>query len=716
MSRQVVSRSFINNAKNRGNPSTILLLSFAVLAMGLFALFVLCSNSVASGSKTKDAQTAQTASCPTCAPPTEQIIYAPTIGLPELTRSQVVFNNRSPRIKETIPTFYTTDGLAIVGQPVQLQPAEIRFVDIQTLIPPDQIGKHTWGGMSLSYTGNNREVWAQLTLKNPTGEGTASADVFFFVLGEQVSDTQEGVWWMPQRSLSVLALGNVSTQSVHASLQYANGDVQNTIIAPHGTSYVRRIMGINAPTDGVVESVKITSTGSPGALRMTGVTASADKRFTSTIRFYDPQHTVQQNLYASNLRLKNTAPHMVLKNTSDSQINARPRFLPFSGERGAPVELPVVSLQPHESVAVDLRQLMSTASNRFDFDSVSAEVLSDGRAGGLIGSLYSVDRSSGAAYDVPLRDTGALRNLTGAYPWRLDGDYSTIVTITNVDLNPAQFTVNIFYEGGKYELNPQDLVAGETAVFNLKKIRDEQKPDRMGNVIPRTINMGQFRWSVYGENGASAKLTGRAEMVSIMGRVSSSYSCPTCCPNSFYDGSFFPNGIDTYVDGSFLVNTQQRQRDCYNNIYGPYDASPNMGWSVTDSSITSVSQTNTGQATVSGLAGGSTSIFAYFTGPSYTDGGQGYCYVTTGYSSPSGSVLVKRRSHNILHRTVDFGDGSCGYNEIANCNTSCPVHTLLSRCANGEYIDAVVSFTPQECDYDRVLVVPNTPNRNCFDR
>jgi len=73
---------------------------------------------------------------------------------------------------EVTPAFYTASGEAIVGDNFQLQPSEMRFVTIESLIPEHHRGQHLWGGMSLSYFGRSLEVWAQITLRGPNGIAT----------------------------------------------------------------------------------------------------------------------------------------------------------------------------------------------------------------------------------------------------------------------------------------------------------------------------------------------------------------------------------------------------------------------------------------------------------------------------------------------------------------------------------------------------------------
>lgn len=522
------------------SPSQILLSKKVLSLIGLTALLVIVGSITFSAYHKVKGQSAENAAetsnlqpsnkeiksenttptCTTCSPDSQQTIYAPTIGVPELTGGDIVLNCRSPHAIEATPTFYTAEGEAIIGDVIRLQPAEIRFVAIESLIPEEHRNRHIWGGMSLSYTGGLLQVWAQITLHGLNGIG--SADVTFSVLNGRGSDVQEAVWWMPNgNSTAIIALGNSSSVPIHTRLQYSNGEAQEVDIAPFATRYIRRQRG---------NAVKLTTAGPAGSLKAAGFVTNNNQRFTSGIRFYDTQNAVQSHLFATNFKVRNHSSHLLLKNTTAASVTARPRFRPMSGT-GSAVELAPVTLAAGEIVELDLRPLIAAAETRNDLDSVNVQIENTGLPGSLIGALYSTDRTTDVTQDVPLRDSGVVRNSTGAYPWRLDGDYTSVVSITNVGNETAQFGATIRYNGGQYTLQPRELNVGQTAVFDIKRIRDEQRPDAFGNVIPTAVTSGQFSWSLI-RNSGTARLIGRSEVTSKSRRDNRSYSCPRCCPSS----------------------------------------------------------------------------------------------------------------------------------------------------------------------------------------
>ncbi len=540
----------------------------------------------ADGQPVKSAPQQQASPCTHCKPPSEQVIYAPLFDLPEAASSEIVLNCRSPHEMEVRPTFYMLDGTPIVGDVIHLQPAEMRFVNTKSLIPPDERNRQRWGGISFSYTGNSMEMWAQLTLHAIHGGGSAS--ILFIVVNQQRSNTSEAVWWTPQGGETVIALGNSSDQPVHANLIFPNSDTRGADIAPFATEIVRlRSQGADQSSSkaGKVEAVSISYTGPSGSLIPAGITSSSDGKFTSMIRFYDTQNVVQPNLYANNLRLKDSEPRMVLRNTSSGVITARPKFLTDAGTPLDAVNLPAIRLEPYKVADVNLQPLMA-AAKRSGLESVSVQVISSGGAGSLIGSLYSSNSKTGVVYDVPLRDYGPPRLSAGGYPVRLDGDYTTVLSITNVSDKSGRFTLQINYPGGAYTYELIEISAGETKTFDVRKLRNEQTPDRDGHTLPRDMATGQIRWSARGDG--SVRMIGRAEVVSLADGVSSSYSCGICCQNSFYDGSITPDEADFFVGESQQFTAKERQQDCYGNIFGPYEIGSMGSWDSSDTSIADV--------------------------------------------------------------------------------------------------------------------------------
>jgi len=542
--------------------------------------------------------------CHHCSPPGNQEIYIPLTELPEAQGGEIVFNSRSPKAMEVTPTFYKLNGTNVVGNPVLVQSAEIRYVDFKKLIPAGHRGEEDWGGLSLSYQGVNREMWAQFRLLGINGGG--NADEFFIVKDEPRSDIQEAAWWMPRRSTAVVALGNVTDSTTGATVTFGDGDARTVSLPPHATEIIRHKKEKGEET----ESVKINITGQPGSVIPTGIIESKDGSFNSVIRFYDTKGAKQPNLFANGLRLAGVTPHMVLKNTSSSAVTAQPKFITPGGVAAAePVTLPEVSLGPNEITEVDLSALSQAVSSRHDLDVVSVQVINSGGPGSLIGSLYGINDGTGVSYDTPLRDSGPVRAMTGSYPWKITNDFTTVAYVTNISDRQAEFITEINYQGGKLILTPRKLQPGETAAFDLRKIRDTQMEDSAGHTLPKDVSLGQFKWAVRGATGGKLVLIGRAEMVSLSRQISTSYSCNDPCPPTY---SADINPFPPPVVVTDATSTSIWETAYYDSGYslGPY--SIGASWTLdaevgtldpTDGHTTTFTGATPGTATLDGFVG-----------------------------------------------------------------------------------------------------------------
>jgi hypothetical protein len=358
----------------------------------------------------------------------------------------------------------------------------------------------------------------------------------------------------------------------------------------------------------------------------------------SGIRFYDPAMAQQPNLYASNLPVADAHPTMVLKNTGATALIAMARFLPADGDSTAAIELPGVALDAGAAAVVDLAPLVRIAAGRPELARVSVAVESTGGPGSLIGGLSAIRHSGQVVSDIPLRDSGPVRQSTGTYPWRLDGDYDTVVSITNVTGGPARFHVQVKFSEGEYTPRSLEIAPHATAHFDLRHLRDSRVPDRKGRILPPEVTSGQFHWSIL-SSGGETKLNGRAEISSVSAGRSTSYSCPDCCPDSF--GWAFLDPWSTTVTGGgigdFMVLA--KYRNCYQQYYDVEANSVSASWDIEHPQVTSVENVWYGLARAHGNDTGDSSIWGYWDEEVWNFAAD-FCWVETAQASASGQVLV----------------------------------------------------------------------------
>ena len=501
------------------------------------------------------------------------------------------------------PTFYKLDGTVVIADPVTIQSAEIRYVDIKQLLPEQHRQSRDWGGFSLSYFGFNREMWAQVRFLGVNGG--KNVDEFFTVKQESNSDQLEATWWAPEPSQAILALGNITDNDTSAIVSFGNDQSQAVHLAPHAT----RVIYHDKTKGRTVGSAAIKVTGAPGSIVPTGLITARNGKFNSVIRFYSPKLAKQANLYANGFRVTGNTPHMVLRNTTTSPVAVVPKFIPLTGIQGTPLVLPKLELGPNEVTEVDLSALLHAARKRPSLDVVSVEITNPAAPGSVIGAIYGIDNKTGMTYDVPLRDSGPVRTMTGSYPWKITDDFTTIVYITNISDQKAQFIGEVNFNGGRVLIDPRTLEPGETAAFDMKEFRDHQIPDNAGKVVPETVSLGQFKWSVRGVTNGKLLLIGRAEMVSRSQDISTSYSCNDPCP------PYIIGSLDPFLPPIILLattgNSSAWATAYYGNGYvsGPY--SSGAEWTPDNSNV-SVDPTSAHTTTAAGdFPGGGVCVNAH---------------------------------------------------------------------------------------------------------
>ena len=179
--------------------------------------------------------------------------------------------------------------------------------------------------------------------------------------------------------------------------------------------------------------------------------------------------------------------------------------------------------------------------------------------------------------------------------------------MTNISDDEAQFIPQIYYPGGKLIFEPRILSPGETAEFDLRQIRGEERQDLAGNHLPADVSQGQFKWAVRGLTNGKIVIIGRAEMVSRSSGISSSYSCNDPCP-PFYGGSIDPFPPPIVVNGSSVASIWETAYYDTGFVSGPYSAT--ASWNLYDS-VASINPTYAHATTATGMAIGATTLHGF---------------------------------------------------------------------------------------------------------
>jgi hypothetical protein len=239
----------------------------------------------------------------------------------------------------------------------------------------------------------------------------------------------------------------------------------------------------------------------------------------------------------------------------------------------------------------------------------SVRIQYSGAPGTVIGEVSSVEAKGDLIIDSRLANERDGWAGSGAHPWRLDEETESIMFLTNMGERPARIGFDVVAGGTHYYLTRLKLQPRETRAIDLRKLRDEQKPDFRKNRIPINATDGSVLWS-------------RLDNVPIMGRlvvlqrhkgIASNYDCYICdCTADYVALAMDPSSLALLVDGTWMWETRGKFQEHCNTYYW---------WIDVDSSFVSANPaiaSTTYHGLVTGRSGGQTTITATHTDLYYT--------------------------------------------------------------------------------------------------
>ncbi len=252
------------------------------------------------------------------------------------------------------------------------------------------------------------------------------------------------------------------------------------------------------------------------------------------------------------------------------------------------VPIPDIRLRPGEVDTIDVARAIRSSGIREEWVvSAGLEFNYSTAPGTVVIAAESVSSDGNQVFRLPLIDADSEPSSTGGYPWKIDGSSSTFVYITNVTDRPQQYVLQLNFDGGVYAPGLKSAQPHQTAVFDIRSLRDSQVKDEHGRRIPLENTSGQVHWSVAGEE--NLVFIGRAEQADLIKGVSSTYACVNCCPDSCAGTWLDPGSVTGFPGDTTQFTAFQQNEDCFRNPLTPFSRS--AAWSSTDSSVATVDST-----------------------------------------------------------------------------------------------------------------------------
>lgn len=534
--------------------------------------------------------------------------------------AKLLLNNKGPRPIEVKPMLFSMGGEKYEVASVIVEGNSFQILDISGWI--GAVGpQFQEGSIQVFHLGRDLVIGAQIYL-----EDDAHSLAFEEKFSEPAtfhSSQLRGVWWLPsQKGKVFLALSNTSDSAVTATARAdgqrpRRGGSIRVGLAPHETRLLNvqeDLFGNGSGAMSRLGGISVEHNGPAGAVLARSFAQESDSGYSLAVQFTDPQGAKSSAYQGAGLRLgaaggETLMPVVVAYNAGAEETIVTGR-MPYATSDGntAEVPLPEVRLSPGESREVDVASTARAAGVPMDVSAAGLEFEYSTGPGSVQMTALSVGVSGNQVFRVPMWDVPAQRSGTGGYPWRIEGNSSTIVYLKNTTDRPQDYTFQISYEGGVYVLGMRTIGPRQTVSVDVRALRDQQAPDINGATIPLTAERGQIVWSVRGPDLLA--MLGRSEQVDVVKGVSSNYACMYCCGNSFYAASISPTSpAATGVGATVQFTAYETDTNCYGGQLAPYQYSGPITWNSHDTTAATINPS--GLAT--GVAAGSTGIDATWT-------------------------------------------------------------------------------------------------------
>lgn len=544
-------------------------------------------------------------------------------------QASLMLNNKGPEPILANPTFYSMAGTRLQLAPIVVPATSYLDVDMEQLLA-NAGDEFREGSLKISYQAQDQQLGAQIKLTNPQKKLIWAEQLVY--TSKFASNRLENVWWLPGGNTKTrFVVSNTSSATITATIEVDGTTPSQTApyhvtLAPWETRVLDILSDLVGNGNGNIHStggISIEHNGQPGQVLARMYVARPSAGYSAAAAFIDPENTASQRWHGSGFRFRNIdgtklRTSIAVRNvgTDLSRVKGKIIYTKPDGDL-ATILLPERQIPAGSAKVFDLSTLIDNANVPSSVEVGGIEIDYDTPKGTVITSVQSGSANGEHVFQVPMFDPQKMPSSAGGFPWKAEGNYSTVVYIKNETDTPQKYTAHLIHDAGQYSLGINEIRPGETVAIDFRKLRDEQTPDGSGKIIPVEAERGQIAWSVRGAQ--NRVLSGRSEQISLSEGVASTYACYNCCPNSTLDTWINPTAAAIVYEAHTWFIANQTESNCYQQQFGPY-VPGGVAWYSSNTNVASVFD---GQ--VFGEGAGTADISATIDTVLWFYWGDGYC-------------------------------------------------------------------------------------------
>jgi hypothetical protein len=572
----------------------------------------------------------------------------PYYSLRDGFNSTLILVNVSPEAVDLTIALHSRSGQTLLA-PAMTAPGQQKLsLDVAEMLAglaADVTGDFAEGSISVYFVGKIMPITGQLTMSNPLKNMSFETEMVdnspgLFLLPKQ----QHGLWWglgggRDARIAVTNTSGASATADVFLDFQAERHAIEPLVFAPHETKVLSVVELLGAlkvsPAEAPEGGITLVPRGPTPMLVAQGRITDPVTGFSTTLNFLDPSMQLASALHASGLPIGlprkgspfagmgTFTPHVIVRNLLGTPQTATVTVEYPTDEGPARTALAPLALAAYETRDFSLDAVMGQLPLPLAYASIRIEY--SGPPGSTIAEVASIEAKGDLVVDGRLANEGDGWAGSGGNPWHLDEETDSVLFLTNMSDQSCRMGVRVDVQGKPFFITDVNLKPHETRAMDIRQLRDAQKADFKKTLIPAGATDGSVAW-IRLEN---LPVMGRVAMMKRHGGMASSYQCQICpCTASFISvEEQEPNPDVPILPGQTCQHTA---RGLYGGCWYPFysDITTLATWTSLTPSIATVNNT-TYKGRVTGVAGGTATIKAYYQGISYiwSGGYPGYCQV-----------------------------------------------------------------------------------------
>ncbi len=578
------------------------------------------------------AQSDSSQGTPCCSAVAPRQLEFPYYSLRDGFESTLLLVSDSPKPLDFVMAVHSRSGRTLLAPTMTIQPQQKLPVSMSALLgrlSADATGEFSEGSVSIYFNGTIMPLAGQLTMTDPAQGLVLQTEMVDNSPGlGLLPPVLNGLWWgLGAGRAANIAVSNTgeaaAVADVFLDFQGERHDSPALLFGPRETkvlSIAQLLADLKFSPSQVPEGgVTIVQRGAKRTLVAQGKITDPATGFSASLNFLDPTLQKANALHASGVPIgfpgKGSpyagaglfVPHVVVRNlTGAAQVVSITLEYPGESETQQTALAPL-PLGPYSTADIAAGAALASLPSPVPFCSIRIQY--SGPPGSAIAEVASVESKSDLVIDGRLANEGDGWAGSGAHPWHLDDETESVLFLTNMGDKDCRMGFQVQAGGVLYYLVDLALKPHETKPIDIRKLRDAQKADFRGHLIPADAADGSVLWIHIDE----VPVMGRLVEIKRHKGVASSYQCQSCPCGTSYNSLFTsPTSASDLPSTPIPYYAEECDVDCNGNPYY-WDITSLSSWASDNVLACTVNNTTQkGMATVVG--GGTANINATYTG------------------------------------------------------------------------------------------------------